>query len=251
MKKPSLKAIYEPSGAALEYAPLSVNLFTGCAHGCKYCYAPGVLRMDREKFHAAPVVRENVLDMLNWDCNTLANSGDTREIMLCFTTDPYQDNAEFLDVTRAALGILAAHERPFTVLTKGGTRACSDFDILKAAGARFGTSLVWYHDIYRAEHEPGAANVYDRIEAISVAHKMGIPTWVSLEPVMDTWQARRVVNALYQLVDRWAIGIARGKMTAKRRADLVEFCRHVNAFVPPEKLQIKNSLKTIWEDATR
>ena len=251
MKKPALKVIYEPSGAALENAPLAVNLFTGCSHGCKYCYAPGVLRMDREAFHASPKVRDNILDLLNHDCEILARAGDRREIMLCFTTDPYQDNAEFLDVTRSALKTIASYGLPFTVLTKGGTRACRDFDILKAAGARFGTSLVWYHDVYRSEQEPHAANVYDRIAAIKEALQMGIPTWVSLEPVIDPWQAVRVVHDIDLHVDKWAIGIARGKMTAKRRADLVGFCRRVNDYVPPEKLQIKNSLKAIWEESAK
>ena len=251
MRKPALKAVYEPRGAALEYAPLAVNLFTGCSHGCKYCYAPGVLRMGRDAFHSYPKVRDNILDLLNHDCEIMARAGDTREILLCFTTDPYQDNAEFMDVTRSALGILEHHKRPFTVLTKGGMLACRDFDILKAAGARFGTSMVWHRDAYRAEHEPNAASVRDRQWAIWNAHIMGIHTWVSLEPVIDAEQAYRVVHDNHQMVDLWAVGVARGKMDAKRRADLVEFCRRVRAYVPPEKLQIKNSLKAIWEESAK
>ena len=251
MRKPALKAVYEPRGAALEYAPLAVNLFTGCSHGCKYCYAPGVLRMGRDAFHSYPKVRDNILDLLNHDCEIMARAGDTREILLCFTTDPYQDNAEFMDVTRSALGILEHHKRPFTVLTKGGTRATRDFDILKAAGARFGTSLVWSNDRARAQHEPCAAPVRDRQDAIFKAHDMGIPTWVSLEPVIDTAHAYEVVYTMLPWVDRWAIGIALGKMDAKRRADLLGFCRRVNAIVPPERLQIKNSLKAIWEEVVK
>ena len=36
-----MNAIYEPKGAAREYAELACNLYTGCNHGCLYCYAPG------------------------------------------------------------------------------------------------------------------------------------------------------------------------------------------------------------------
>ena len=33
------KPIYEPSGRAREYGELAVNIYTGCNHGCSYCYA--------------------------------------------------------------------------------------------------------------------------------------------------------------------------------------------------------------------
>jgi DNA repair photolyase len=32
--------IYEPKGKAGEYAPLALNLYAGCSHGCTYCFAP-------------------------------------------------------------------------------------------------------------------------------------------------------------------------------------------------------------------
>ena len=36
--------IYEPKGRAREYGELALNLYSGCRHGCKYCYVPAVLR---------------------------------------------------------------------------------------------------------------------------------------------------------------------------------------------------------------
>ncbi|WP_278658789.1 hypothetical protein [Ruthenibacterium lactatiformans] len=44
------KPIYEPRGRAREYGELAVNIYTGCNHGCFYCYAPSVLHQCREKF---------------------------------------------------------------------------------------------------------------------------------------------------------------------------------------------------------
>ena len=58
-----MNAIYEPRGAAAEYAPLACNLYRGCGHGCKYCYAPACLRMGREEF-ARPAPRPGILDAL-------------------------------------------------------------------------------------------------------------------------------------------------------------------------------------------
>lgn len=38
-----MNVIYEPKGRAREYAPLACNLYMGCTHGCKYCYAPACM----------------------------------------------------------------------------------------------------------------------------------------------------------------------------------------------------------------
>jgi DNA repair photolyase len=37
-----MQTIYEPKGKAREYAPLALNLYESCPHGCKYCYKEGM-----------------------------------------------------------------------------------------------------------------------------------------------------------------------------------------------------------------
>jgi DNA repair photolyase len=83
-----MRVIYEPKGAAREYAELALNLFSGCPHGCTYCYAPGCMRRTREAFHASVTVRTGILDKLRKDVAELAAAHDPREILLCFTSDP-------------------------------------------------------------------------------------------------------------------------------------------------------------------
>jgi excisionase family DNA binding protein len=40
----SFRAIYIPGGPAREYAELALNIYTGCTHACRYCYAAGAMR---------------------------------------------------------------------------------------------------------------------------------------------------------------------------------------------------------------
>ena len=58
-----------------------------------------------------------------------------------------------------------------------------------------------------ADHwEPGAATVQNRIEAIQAAHDMGIPTWISLEPVIEPGEALQVIRGLHPIVGHWKVG---------------------------------------------
>jgi DNA repair photolyase len=223
-----MQAIYEPRGAAREYAPLACNLYRGCVHGCRYCYSPATLRMSREEFHGSSRPRPGILEALEKDARRLVSSRPVGMpyVLLCFTSDPYPPSASGFvapkqddwlrgtsppapndsSTTRRALEILAAHDVPVEVLTKAGTRAARDFDLLATMRAAFATTLLFTDDRDRAEWEPNAAPVEDRIEAIREAHRRSIPTWVSVEPIIDPKQALALIETLSDIVDEWRIG---------------------------------------------
>lgn len=200
-----LRIIYEPSGPAREYAPLAVNLKVGCEHGCRYCYGPAAFHKKRESFHSNPWTREQALEKLEHDAELLR--GDDREILLSFATDPYGPDEPETRLTRQALEILIANGLRFTVLTKGGVRACRDFGLMaKYDKCTFGTTLVLNSQEDADYWEPNAAPIVDRIEAIRTAHQMRIPVWVSLEPVIYPEQAIALVKSLRYFVGHWKIG---------------------------------------------
>jgi hypothetical protein len=197
-------AIYEPKGMALEYAELACNLYSGCAHGCLYCYAPACLHRYRESFHSQVQPREGIIAALRRQAPKYAGTG--KRVLLSFTSDPYQPIEEELGLTRLALEVLAEQEMPFQVLTKGGVRATRDFDIFERSAGWFATTLVFTSDTSRAEWEPNAASVQSRVQAIQEAHSRGIRTWVSVEPVIDPAQALGLIEWLNPWVDGWKVG---------------------------------------------
>lgn len=197
-----MEIIYAPKGKAKEYAGLACDIYNGCTHGCLYCYAKYYAR---GVFYNTADPRKNVIELLTQDIAQLGP--DCPEILLSFHGDVYQPAEEELQLTRQALIILRDAGLPFTVLTKAGMRAVRDFDILEGyAKARFGTTLIFTEQADADYWEPAAASIENRIQAVREAKSRGIPTWVSIEPVIDAGQALKLVKMLHPFVDHWKVG---------------------------------------------
>lgn len=198
-----MSVIYEPKGPALEYSHLAINTHHGCGFACKYCYAPAIARQKLEEWSKNPYPKKDILEKIEKEAKKI--EGDQRKILLCYTSDPYQD-AEAAKLTRGALLILEKYKLTATVLTKGGMAATQDFDILNRNMWGFGTSLSLSCKQTKAKWEPHAASIESRANAIKQASEMGIETWVSMEPVIDPQQALNVIDHLIEYVDFWKIG---------------------------------------------
>lgn len=199
--------IYETRGKAREYAPLAADLFSGCAYRCRYCYVPGSAKVPADRFHRQCFPRQNILSRLRADLDELEDRHDNRLILLSFGCDPYPPPPHDSQVTRAVIKRLLERNRHFTVLTKGGTRAERDFDLLAASQrASFGCTLVFTEQKDADIWEPGAANLADRVAALRAARHRGIATWVSIEPVISPVQAIALVEQYHPLVDHWKVG---------------------------------------------
>lgn len=241
-----MKIIYDPKGRAAEYADLAANLYRGCGHGCIYCYAPNVLRMNRKEFFENPQPRKNVIELFRKDCEELVDAGDTRSVMLCFTCDPFQPIDDEYQLTRQALMILVESGLHYKILTKGGARALRDFDLMKEHPelCEFGTTLVFadkgFSDVGSLEYEPYAATTPERIGVLQAAHGWGIPTWVSLEPVWSPDDAFNLIHRTHMFVDVFKIGKLNYHPQAKN-VDWVQFKHDVVALC--EDLGCKYVLK--------
>ena len=182
-----MKPIYEPRGAAREYGELALNIYTGCPHRCFYCFAPSVLRRDREAFHSNVHPREGIVEATRKQLEKEQITG--KLIHLCFTCDPYPTAVDSM-ATREIIKLLKEYGNHVQILTKGS--GLRDFDLLDHED--------WYGVTISGGNtqivEPWSEPTPRRILDIRTAHKRGIKTWVSFEPVIDA-------DVVLEILDRW------------------------------------------------
>ena len=199
------KVIYETKGRAREYRELACNLYTGCDHGCSYCYVPGVLRRKRDEFHKNIEPRKGIIKSIDRESKILAAAGEKRQVLLCFTCDPYMITDEKYEITRQAIQTLHKNGLNVCVLTKGGSRALRDIDLF-GLGDSFGTTLTCAYPYDSMLLEPGAESPADRMQTIKNFHFSGINTWVSLEPVIYPDQTLEIIRLTHKYVDEYKVG---------------------------------------------
>ncbi len=198
--------IYAPAGQAGEYAKLSANPFRGCGHGCVYCYVPQVLKMSRQEFDAGAIPRPDFITNLTKDARKYQQAGIREQVMLSFTTDPYNPSDVERRLTRQTIEVIKAHGLGFCTLTKGGKRALRDIDLFRPNRDAFASTLTSLDSAVSLEWESGAALPDDRIATLKTFHNAGIFTWVSLEPVYDTEATLEIIRATHEFVSLYKVG---------------------------------------------
>jgi DNA repair photolyase len=238
-----MNVIYEPKGRAREYSSLACNLYTGCTHGCAYCYAPGCMRTTRESWHESAIPRTDVIAKFEKDAQKLA--GDKRPILFCFLTDPYQPIEMKEQLTRKALELVKRYKLRSQILTKGfNTIITRDFDIMKEARTELGLTLTFANDTKRKQWEPFASSVEDRLTTLEEAFGKGIYTWVSLEPVIDPAEALALIEKAHRFVRFWKIGKLNHMKAYEDQVDWGLFLRDVKSLLKRTraKYYLKNDL---------
>lgn len=252
------KALYTPKGAAREYGRIGCNFYTGCPHGCTYCYlkrgAPSkylggtkvkLKKCFRNEFHAADILQRE-MDKWMEPCRKYG-------IFLSFTTDPMMDETRHL--TCSAIFAALPRDIPVWVLTKNAT-FIYDTDIMtylesidpdKRQGIHFGFTLTGRDDM-----EPYVSHNRDRIMAMRRMHLMGFSTWASIEPVIDWTAAECMIRDSIIWCDHYKIGLRSGVKkdyydvldTYKYVKFLVDFITIVHGKTVYLKESVRNLLRT-------
>lgn len=221
-----MNVVYEPKGRAREYSELACNLYLGCTHGCRYCFAPACMHSTAEKWHSQVELRKNVIPLLEKDAEKLI--GDPRRILFSFLSDPYQPLEREKRLTRQALEIVGKYRLKSQILTKGCADLIQeDLPLMKRVKAQLGITLCFVDDASRQDWEPDASTVEDRFNILKTAHAEKIFTWVSLEPVIDPKQALEVIRKAAPYVNFWKVGKLNHMKTEEAEVDWRKFRKDV------------------------
>jgi len=203
------------------------------------------MRTTGEKWHAKAEPRKDILRLLEKDAQRL--QGDTRSILFCFLSDPYQPLERTERLTRQALEIVSKHSLNNQVLTKGcADLILEDLGLMKTARTQLGITLCFADDATRKDWEPNASTIDDRLTILKTAHKAGIFTWVSLEPVINPEQALAVIRMAHPYVNFWKVGKLNHMKEYERTVDWGKFLFDAETLFTKlgAKYYVKNDLRS-------
>jgi DNA repair photolyase len=162
-----------------------INPYTGCSHGCRYCYAVFMSQYSRQHQHSAwGSYVEAKIDIAERLQEELARKRKIGTAMLSSVCDPYQPAEALYELTRKCLIALRGYGWGISILTRSPL-VTRDIDILNSClDASVGFSIPTDDDRVRQMLEPRAPSIPDRIEALRQVHAAGIRTWVFVAPML-------------------------------------------------------------------
>lgn len=162
-----------------------INPYTGCEHGCKYCYADFIRRFQniKHKWGDFVYVKINCPELLEKEL--LKNKPG--HIWLSSVCDCYMPLEAKFKLTRKILEIIANTSRKnqfsIEILTKSAL-VKRDFDILKKLNVELGMSINTLDNEVSRIIEPLASSPKLRIETLKEAKREGIRVFGFISPVL-------------------------------------------------------------------
>jgi DNA repair photolyase len=175
--------------------PFKFDPYTGCNHGCRYCFAKQLVEFSRrnreENKSFASVEAVNLKPFTNFwkkvETSEKPESVFARErvpLKIGGFSDPFPTIEKEKQNTYQALKILDDMNYPITILTKnpgGLVDIASDFS---NPNWSIGVSICTMDDKVQSRMEPNAPNTKKRLEAIKTLTGIGLNVMVKIQPVI-------------------------------------------------------------------
>lgn len=204
----------------------SLNPYRGCFHGCAYCYARPTHQYlgfgAGSDFERRIVVKTNAPELLRQQLQKPSWRGET--IVFSGVTDCYQPLEASYELTRRCLQVCAEFRQPVGIITKGALVE-RDADVLGRLAAH-GAATVFVSVPFADEAEaraiePFAGSPARRLRALRLLAAAGVPTGVSVSPLIPGLNDHEVPAIL-----------------AKARAAGASYAFHVLLRLPAEVEQV-------------
>jgi len=156
----------------------SINPYTGCSHGCVYCYAPYILR-ERREWGKFVDVKINAPEVLIKEMRTKKK----KDILMSSVTDPYQSLEKKYKITKQLLERLKNTKFVVSILTKS-TLVLRDLNLLKKMKCEVGLTITTLDEKAAKIFEPGAPSPNERLKILSYLKISGLKTYIFFGPLL-------------------------------------------------------------------
>jgi len=156
-----------------------INPYTGCQHGCIYCYAEFMIRFTGHKGDKWG----QFLDIKNFNVNRIKpQKYDGKTILISSVTDPYIPLELKYQNTRKVLEKLVGTKAEILILTKSKFVE-RDIDLFKKFDKiEVGISISTLDNEFSKVIEPGASRPLERLNTIKTLKEKSIKTYVFISP---------------------------------------------------------------------
>lgn len=168
----------------------SVNPYTGCAHGCLYCYASSYIKNFFNLREKPKLVESLKRDIKKIPKNSL--------ISLCNTSDPYPSIEVNKKNTRKCLEIFKDNDMKILIITKSDI-VRRDIDLLKEMPSCVTITITTFKHYKKLE--PYAPSPIQRLKALYELSKESIPTGIRLDPIIPMLNEEEIESILKAAVD--------------------------------------------------
>lgn len=153
---------------------LTLNPYTGCDHGCVYCYASGYIP---DFSRCRP--KQDLDERLSREAKRL-----TGEIIsISNSSDPYPNLEAETALTRRCLEILSRSDCKIQIITKSNL-VVRDVDLLKKRKSIVALTITTDDDDTAGTIEPRAPPPSERIKTVGKLIENGLPTAVRIDPII-------------------------------------------------------------------
>jgi DNA repair photolyase len=222
---------FDPWNNSLCICPkkLSLNPYTGCSHGCLYCYASSYIPRFAEcrpKPRLLAALRSEVLHKKPGLLVSMSNS-----------SDPYPPIEGDLQLTRGCIRIIKDANLRLQIVTKSDI-VCRDFDLLKDMACAVSITITTLCDELSSLLEPRAPLPRRRLEAIKLLQSKGVPISARLDPIIPGINDSEIEDLVHAVCEAGALHITAS--TYKARPDSL---KRLKAVFPMESKGLEILLK--------
>lgn len=163
-----------------------LNIYRGCEHGCKYCYAMYSHQyLDSEQYFSDIYVKTNIVEMLE---KQLSNPSWKREVVnIGGVTDSYQPIEEKYQLMPDILRLMIKYKTPCIISTKSDL-ALRDYDLIdelsKITYVNIAATITCVDENIRKKIEPCGVEAKKRFEMLKIFSKTNASTGLHFMPII-------------------------------------------------------------------